>query len=154
MNDINAIPVWPASPNEMTLRDYYMAHAPAEEIDVIIPSKRAEWLGIREDQYRMPEHYILCLAKARALWADAMLAERATGHSGHRGYGLPDLQRIKMCTQVGTTTHPYMGGILNEMNEAMLRAGDVPKLHDPDPTTDAAGDPADGLRKLKEELGQ
>jgi hypothetical protein len=45
----------------MTLRDYFAAHAPASEIERIV-------------KCNFSEHYPMAVAKARMIWADAMLA--------------------------------------------------------------------------------
>ena len=61
----------------MTLRDYFIAHAPAAEIEGMVPQdvgSCARYLGI--PKYENEKHYLLLLAKARCQWADAMLAER------------------------------------------------------------------------------
>jgi len=47
----------------MTLRDYFAAHAPASEIERIV-------------KCNFSEHYPMAVAKARMIWADAMLAAR------------------------------------------------------------------------------
>ena len=63
----------------MTLRDYFLAHAPAQEIADLVPADIngcAKYIGIEPVAYKGNEHYILVLAKARGEWADAMLAER------------------------------------------------------------------------------
>ena len=61
----------------MTLRDYMIIHAPASEVDSCIPDsvgEIAKWLGI--ENYTWREHYPMALAKARGIWADAMLSAR------------------------------------------------------------------------------
>lgn len=61
----------------MTLRDYMIIHAPALEVDCCIPNgvgEIAKWLGV--ENYIWKEHYPIALAKARGIWADAMLAAR------------------------------------------------------------------------------
>jgi hypothetical protein len=63
----------------MSMRDYCMVHAPATEIDAIAPDTVAgcaSYLNMAETDYNSRQHYHLVLAKARALWADAMLGER------------------------------------------------------------------------------
>lgn len=63
----------------MSLRDYFIAHAPASEIQDISPQTIdacADFLGMPWGDYSGGEHYVLVLAKARRMWADAMLAER------------------------------------------------------------------------------
>jgi len=63
----------------MTLRDYFIAHAPAQEISEIMPSDLkgcAAYLGISVERYKYPDSYLEIVAKLRAQWADAMLAER------------------------------------------------------------------------------
>ena len=84
-------PAFPTSPNGvdptwaaartggMTLRDYFMAHAPAQEIADVVPADIrgcAQYLGIEPSAYKAPVHYFQVLAKIRGEWADAMLAER------------------------------------------------------------------------------
>ena len=62
----------------MTLHDYFVAHAPSSEIEGIIPSTVKDisgWLGIAAD-YDFQIHWPMALAKARGIWADAMLAAR------------------------------------------------------------------------------
>lgn len=64
----------------MTLRDYFIAHAPASEIDGMVPvdvGSCAKYLGI--EKYENDKHYLLLIAKCRCQWADAMLAERERG---------------------------------------------------------------------------
>ncbi len=61
----------------MTLRDFYVSAAPAEEITDIVPQTAADaakWLGVELYDYRV--HYPMALAKARGIWADAMIAAR------------------------------------------------------------------------------
>jgi hypothetical protein len=61
----------------MSLRDYMMIYAPASDIEAIIPDTVGEisqWLGVKN--YTSIEHYPMALAKARRIWADAMLAVR------------------------------------------------------------------------------
>ena len=63
----------------MTLRDYFIAHAPAQEISDLVPSDIngcAAYIGIPPEEYKGESHYLLVLAKARGAWADAMIAER------------------------------------------------------------------------------
>lgn len=63
----------------MSMRDYCMVHAPATEIDTIAPATLAgcaAYLNMTVSEYDGMRHYHLVLAKARALWADAMLGER------------------------------------------------------------------------------
>ena len=63
----------------MTLRDYYIAHAPAQEIEAITPDTIeacAAFIGIEAKDYKGGVHYIKCLAKSRVIWADAMLEAR------------------------------------------------------------------------------
>ena len=63
----------------MTLRDYFMCHAPAAEIDEMTPQtleKCAAYIGMTVKNYNGASHYKFVLAKARAEWADAMIAER------------------------------------------------------------------------------
>ena len=61
----------------MTLRNYMIIHAPASEVDSLIPDSVGEitkWLGV--ENYTFREHYPMALAKARGIWADAMLSAR------------------------------------------------------------------------------
>ena len=61
----------------MSLRDYFAAHAPSREIENIIPEtgkEAGDWLGVEKFNWR--EHYPMAAAKARMIWADAMLAAR------------------------------------------------------------------------------
>ncbi len=67
----------------MSLRDYFVAHAPQVEIQSLIPNTVGEsklWLGLTEE-YDYDKHHILELAKARGIWADAMLSERLKGEN-------------------------------------------------------------------------
>jgi len=115
-----------------TLRCYLASTAPVEEIHFIMPEgweDKAKWIGVDTSAWTR-EHCAVCIAKARAIWADAMLAELSKNLTGQSGY---DIQRLKIVTQVGTTTYPYNGGILNEMNDAVLRAKEPPTLHNPEP---------------------
>ena len=64
----------------MPLRDYFIAHAPAQEIANLVPISLkdcAAYLGIDAADYRRlyerRSHYLLVLAKARGEWADAMI---------------------------------------------------------------------------------
>lgn len=62
-----------------SLRDWFAAHAPAQEIDNMVPnsiSEAASYIGITAKEYRAQEHYVQALAKARYLWADQMLKTR------------------------------------------------------------------------------
>jgi hypothetical protein len=61
----------------MSLRDYMIIHAPVSEIEALIPDTVGEisqWLGVKN--YTWIEHYPMALAKARMIWADAMIAAR------------------------------------------------------------------------------
>ena len=63
--------------NGMSLRVYLMAHAPENEINELIPGKAESlrsWLNLA-DAYSAACHYHLAIAKARRIWADAMIAE-------------------------------------------------------------------------------
>lgn len=63
----------------ISLRDYLIVHAPPEEIKDIAPNTIggcADFLGIALSEYIGSRHYVLVLAKARGIWADAMLKER------------------------------------------------------------------------------
>jgi hypothetical protein len=63
----------------MSLRDYFAAHAPAKEIEDLMPSsvkEAAEFLGKTIDEYKYGEDYYKAIARRRYEWADAMLAER------------------------------------------------------------------------------
>ena len=63
----------------MTIRDYFIAHAPVQEIANLVPGtigRCAAYIGIDAADYTMSYHYLLVLAKARGEWADAMLKER------------------------------------------------------------------------------
>ena len=63
----------------MSLRDYFVAHAPPAEIAYLVPSDLkgcAAYIGISAEEYTGNQHYCMVLAKARAEWADAMLKER------------------------------------------------------------------------------
>jgi hypothetical protein len=54
-----------------------MIHAPEKEIESCIPETAGElsqWLGV--ENYTWIEHYPMAIAKARGIWADAMLADR------------------------------------------------------------------------------
>lgn len=62
----------------MTLRDYCMIHAPSTEIDGLIPPSIGElerYLDIPAGTYDYKTDYPRVLAKARGIWADAMIAE-------------------------------------------------------------------------------
>lgn len=62
----------------MTLRQYYAAHAPAQEINNELPltaGECARFLGMEPKDYDGEKHYFLVLAKSRHNWADAMIAE-------------------------------------------------------------------------------
>jgi hypothetical protein len=63
----------------MTLRDYFAARAPAKEIADIVPDKVgecAEFIGMNPSEYQGAVHYVQCLAKARYIWADAVMKAR------------------------------------------------------------------------------
>lgn len=63
----------------MSLRDYFAAAAPAAEIEGMTPNAIKEcekFLGIDAGQYNWIEHYPQMVAKARYMWADAMLRAR------------------------------------------------------------------------------
>lgn len=65
--------------NGMTLRDYFMVNAPAKEIEEMCPVTAkgcSEVIGVSAEEYRGDIHYPRVLAKLRAVWADAMIAER------------------------------------------------------------------------------
>ena len=60
----------------MTLRDYFIAHAPAQEIANLVPASLkdcAAYIGIDAADYKSNFHYLLVLAKTRGEWADAMI---------------------------------------------------------------------------------
>ena len=66
----------PSPQDGRSQRDYFIAHAPASEIDNLMPStvgELATWLGLT-DEYDFSRDYVRCVAKARGIWADAMLA--------------------------------------------------------------------------------
>lgn len=67
LDDSNVLPFNPVVPRDLsvTLRDWFAAMAPAEEID--------PHLGSYRDHTALLER----IAKARYRWADAMLAERS-----------------------------------------------------------------------------
>ena len=81
MSNFPAFPVIGGGVNSMgmTLRDYYIAHAPASEIADLIP-KTVEglslYIGIPLSEYVGERDYLKAIAKARGEWADAMLEER------------------------------------------------------------------------------
>ena len=54
---------WSDGSKGMSLRDYLATHAPASEIERIV-------------KCNFSEHYPMAVAKARMIWADAMLAAR------------------------------------------------------------------------------
>lgn len=61
-------------------RLYLMAHAPAAEIVSSVPTtmkKCAELLGVSEEEFHSEGSHFQVLAKLRAQWADAILAEAA-----------------------------------------------------------------------------
>ncbi len=64
----------------MSLRDYAAIHAPASEIDGMIPQDRKECaaaLGLSDyKEYVVAIHYPMLLSRARYAWADAMLRAR------------------------------------------------------------------------------
>ena len=63
----------------MTLRDYYIVHAPAAEIAEMIPATVedcAKYIGVRLSDCKWDLDYLKVLAKARGEWADAMLKAR------------------------------------------------------------------------------
>lgn len=63
----------------MSLRDYFAAHAPDTiTTDIVDESDedRAVFIGIPEKEYHCPVHYPMVDAKARYIWADAMLEAR------------------------------------------------------------------------------
>ena len=68
----------PFSP--FSLRDYMATHAPAAEIDSMIPhgvAECADLLGLSSAQdYIYSTHYPMLVSRARYAWADAMLRER------------------------------------------------------------------------------
>lgn len=60
--------------------DYFMAHAPASEIDGICGDNVeacAAFLGMEKSSYDGRIHYVLALSRARRIWADTMIAERS-----------------------------------------------------------------------------
>lgn len=62
----------------ITKREYFAAKAPPSEVDAIIgetAEDAAVFLGVTPKQYNYKTHYHLAAAKARFMWADAMLAE-------------------------------------------------------------------------------
>lgn len=74
--DVQTIERW--TQGGMSLRDYFIAHAPAQEIADLVPTNIkgcAEYLGIDPAKYTVGD-YLRVLAKARGQWADAMLLER------------------------------------------------------------------------------
>ena len=67
----------PRNETGMTLRDYFAAAVSVYEIYDLIPSsigKCAAFIGVSIEEYKAPTHYKHVLAKARYMWADAMLA--------------------------------------------------------------------------------
>ena len=69
---------WAGAQQGMTLRDYFMAHAPRGEILDMCPTDSkgcAALIGIPPEAYTV-DHYPRLLAVLRGRWADAMLTER------------------------------------------------------------------------------
>lgn len=63
---------------EQSYRIHLAARAPAEEIDGMLGQSRpeaADFIGIPVEDYRPRVHYVQCVAKARFMWADAMIKE-------------------------------------------------------------------------------
>ena len=62
----------------MSLRDYFAAHAPTGEEGIATPalSQMEEFLGIEKGTYNWLVHWPMVVAKARYVYADAMLAAR------------------------------------------------------------------------------
>jgi hypothetical protein len=74
-----AFPIERMAAHGMTLRDYFIAHAPAQEIADMCPSTARgceQLLGLGELSYSAEEHYFDVLAVLRCRWADAMLKAR------------------------------------------------------------------------------
>jgi hypothetical protein len=66
-------------PVGISLRDYLALTAPVIEVEAAAGysvRETSEFLGIPESEYDCRKHWILAVAKARYLWADAMLAAR------------------------------------------------------------------------------
>lgn len=65
----------------MSLRAYLMAHAPASEIKLLLPGMQTAgaFLGLQDCTYDPRVHGAQVLAKARRMWADAMLAAMEDG---------------------------------------------------------------------------
>lgn len=68
----------------INLREYFIIHAPAKEIDKLIPKTVggiSEFLGIDSSKYRSASisQRMQAIAKARGIWADAMLRECGYG---------------------------------------------------------------------------
>lgn len=64
----------------MTLRDYFAAHAPQDAIDSLIGTSilsASNFLGLTYEAYSSALHYVPAVAKARYMYADAMIAERS-----------------------------------------------------------------------------
>ncbi len=63
----------------MTLRDYFAAHAPREAINAISGTSiedAAKFIGVTVEEYNYRKHAHLVDAKARYIYADAMLMAR------------------------------------------------------------------------------
>ena len=84
MKELKDIPAFPCTHPDfasfgMTLRDYYIVHAPAAEIAKMIPATVedcAKYIGVRLSDCNWDLDYLKVLAKARGEWADAMLRAR------------------------------------------------------------------------------
>lgn len=70
------------STDGMGQREYFAIHAPAAEIDTMVgPSSAdaAKFIGIEVAEYHPQKHYLQVCVKARAMFADALLAELQKG---------------------------------------------------------------------------
>jgi len=73
------IPAGGALQDGMTLLDYFAVHAPSDLSDIMFgdtSSDACKVLGITTDEYVYEIHYPMVDAKARYMWAKAMLEER------------------------------------------------------------------------------
>lgn len=83
--ELGNIPAYPRNyssdgHNGLTKREAFAMAAPADEIDAMTGTyakDAAELIGVSLDEYKPTIHYVQVLAKARFMWADAMLAEAA-----------------------------------------------------------------------------
>lgn len=89
--------------SDETLRDRFAMAAPHEEVDGIIGGsieQAAKFIGIDGRDYQYDTHYFKAVAKARFMWADAMMQARLPAPELAKGEPAPEAVTPRSQVQV------------------------------------------------------